>query len=68
MLKQLPEFFDESTISTKFPLKYDDSMATVLRLETARCNKLLTTIHSTLTELNNALRGTLSLRYKVQQL
>ena len=35
MLKQLPEFFDESTISTKFPLKYDDSMATVLRLETA---------------------------------
>ena len=59
MLKELPEFFDETNISAKFPLKYDDSMTTILRLETTRCNKLLGTIHSSLSELSAALKGEL---------
>ncbi|KAI9209204.1 dynein heavy chain and region D6 of dynein motor-domain-containing protein, partial [Polychytrium aggregatum] len=52
---QLP--FNLEAISKKYPIEYKESMSTVLTQEVIRYNRLLAVIHSTLTELQKALKG-----------
>ena len=67
MVDNLPEIFDEAKINSKFPIKYEDSLTTILRLETARCNKLLSTIHGSLRELKGALTGEIVMSVEAEQ-
>ena len=67
MIRGLPEFFDEVKINSKFPIKYEDSLTTILRLETSRCNKLLGCIRGSLTELRSALRGEIVMSVEAEE-
>jgi len=49
--------FDMRAISSAYPVMYEESMNTVLQQEAIRFNKLITVIHSSLTELRRALQG-----------
>jgi len=52
-------FFDDffSTFVNRFPVRYDDSMNTVLTQELVRFNALVNTVCSTLNNLLLALKG-----------
>ena len=49
--------FEMEKVLTKFPINYDESLNTVLRLELGRFNRLLLTVRLTLTQLQQALKG-----------
>jgi dynein heavy chain len=57
VIARLPKNFDIEKIKQKFPVMYEESMNTVLIQEAIRFNKLLTVIHTSLTELQKALKG-----------
>ena len=57
MIAQLPPLFDLEQVSMKYPLKYEESMNTVLVQECARFNGLLSVMHKSLPELRKALSG-----------
>lgn len=54
---QLPQPFDVEAISMNYPVKYEESMNTVLVQECIRYNRLLTVMFSTLSDLQKALLG-----------
>jgi dynein heavy chain len=54
-LHGFPEEFDIETISKIYPVKYEDSMNTVLTQEIKRFNVLLGLITSSLKEMEKAL-------------
>ena len=49
--------FDVEAASDKYPVKYEESMNTVLCQELVRFNGLVTVVHSSLTELRKAMKG-----------
>ncbi|KAI9349443.1 dynein heavy chain and region D6 of dynein motor-domain-containing protein [Zopfochytrium polystomum] len=55
--KRVPKPFPVDTVLRRYPIEYKESMSTVLIQEVIRYNKLLATIHLTLTELLKALKG-----------
>ena len=57
ILSRLPEPFDVEVISMRYPVKYEDSMNTVLVQECLRYNKLVEVMISSLTEIQKALKG-----------
>lgn len=57
ILSQLPALFDMETAQLKYPVKWEESMNTVLCQELIRFNDLLVTIRSTLIEVQKACRG-----------
>jgi dynein heavy chain len=57
VLKKIPEAFDIQQVQAKYPVKYSESMHTVLQQECMRYNKLRFKIVSTLKELLKALQG-----------
>jgi len=53
----LPQPFNLQEISMAYPVKYEESMNTVLMQECIRYNKLLDVMHSSLPEIRKALKG-----------
>ncbi|XP_062847578.1 dynein axonemal heavy chain 3 [Trichomycterus rosablanca] len=56
MLK-LPGDFDVEDVMVKYPVKYEESMNTVLRQEIIRFNRLTQVVRSSLTSIRRALKG-----------
>lgn len=48
ILAQVPDAISIEDVMTKYPVKYEESMNTVLAQEVTRYNKLLTTVKNTL--------------------
>ncbi len=57
ILQHVPDPLSIEKISEKYPVKYEESMNTVLVQEVLRYNKLLSTIKGTLRDLLKALKG-----------
>ena len=57
ILERVPSTVTLEPIMKKYPVKYEESMNTVLVQELIRYNKLLTVINSTLQDLRKALKG-----------
>lgn len=55
--ERVPEKFIEKMVNTKYPVMPEESMNTVLQQEVVRFNVLIATVHSTLAQLIDALRG-----------
>lgn len=65
---RLPGNFDLDTINAKFPVKYEESMNTVLVQECLRYNKLLAVMKATLKSLAKALIGQLVMSEELERL
>ena len=57
IMGQVPKPLPLAEIMEKYPVKYEESMNTVLVQEVIRYNRLLKVIHSTLVDLRKALKG-----------
>lgn len=57
IVQKLPKPFDTDEAAKKHPVKYDESMNTVLQQELMRFNKLLKTVHSSLVNVDKAIDG-----------
>lgn len=57
ILVKLPQPFDTIEAAKKHPVKYEESMNTVLQQELFRFNKLLNTVRSTLVNVDKAIDG-----------
>ena len=55
--KRLPRLFDLENISMEYPVRYEESMNTVLVQEAGRYQKLLIEVTKSLGELQKALKG-----------
>ena len=66
-IESLPPLFDEAKISERFPIKYEDSLTTVLRLETKSFNTLLKCIKESFTQLKSALKGEIVMSIETEE-
>ena len=57
ILARLPAPFDVEAVSAAYPIKYEESMNTVLVQECLRYNRLLTVMRSSLADMQRALQG-----------
>lgn len=57
ILDKLPPNFDIEEACKRHPIKYEESMNTVLQQELLRFNKLLTEVRSSLINLGKAIKG-----------
>ncbi len=57
VIENVPKPFPITDIMEKYPVKYTESMNTVLVQEVIRYNRLLKIIHSSLQDLRKALKG-----------
>ena len=56
-MAKIPEAFDIPAAAKKHPIKYDESMNTVLQQELLRFNKLITRVRGSLVSLGKAIKG-----------
>lgn len=56
-MDKLPPNYDIDEAAKKHPIKYEESMNTVLQQELLRFNKLLTEVRSSLINLGKAIKG-----------
>ncbi|KAL0205536.1 hypothetical protein P9112_000843 [Eukaryota sp. TZLM1-RC] len=68
ILDNLHPLFDAELIAEKYPIKYEESMNSVLNQEVARYNKLLAVMFSTLKELKKALKGVVVLSSALEEM
>lgn len=57
LLKKVPKNFDIEAASKKHPIKYEDSLNTVLQQELLRYNKLTSVVRSSLINVGKAIKG-----------
>jgi len=57
LIREVPDCFDIPTIQKKYPLKYEDSMNTVLVQQCEMYNKLLVVVKQSLADLLKAIKG-----------
>jgi dynein heavy chain len=53
------QVYDIAEVQKKYPIKYEESMNTVVAQELTRYNRLLSTIHSSLSDIKKAIKGLL---------
>ena len=57
LIERVPNQLDSNEVVNKFPVTYENSLNNVLRLEVSRYNQLIGCIHSSLEQLEKALKG-----------
>ncbi|VDO59715.1 unnamed protein product [Schistosoma margrebowiei] len=57
ILLKLPPDFDLNEVINRYPVKYEESMNTVLRQELIRFNRLTSVVRTTLIDLQKAIKG-----------
>jgi len=67
ILTRMPKEFDLEAASKKHPLKYEDSMNTVLQQELLRYNRLISVIRGSLVNVGKAIRGEVPLSVELEQ-
>ena len=65
--KRLPQAFDVEEVAKKLPVKYKESMNTVLQQELIRFNKLLNTVSSSLINLIKAIDGLVAMSNELEE-
>lgn len=68
ILAKLPQQFDVEAVSAAYPVKYEESMNTVLLQECARYNRLLAVVRSSLESLQKAMAGLVLLSAQLEEL
>lgn len=66
ILTRLPANFDMDGAARKHPIKYEDSMNTVLQQELLRYNKLLSVVRSSLVNVGKAIKGEVPLSLELE--
>jgi dynein heavy chain len=66
MLSGLADPFDLDRISKNFPVSYEESLNTILRLEAGRYNDLVDCIRSSLEQVRMALRGKVIMSIEIE--
>lgn len=67
LLSYLPQLFDVEAVQVKYPVRYDESMNTVLVQELLRFNKLLAVVRKSLEELPRAVRGLIQMTPELEE-
>ena len=67
ILNKLPHNFDLPAVQAKFPVKYEESMNTVLIQEVVRYNKLLKIIRDSLQQILKALSGAVVMSKELEE-
>eukprot|EP00293_Proteomonas_sulcata_P004944 CAMPEP_0184324858 /NCGR_PEP_ID=MMETSP1049-20130417/137295_1 /TAXON_ID=77928 /ORGANISM="Proteomonas sulcata, Strain CCMP704" /LENGTH=505 /DNA_ID=CAMNT_0026646741 /DNA_START=98 /DNA_END=1615 /DNA_ORIENTATION=- len=67
ILSKVPEPFDRERVMKKYPIKFEESMNTVLAQELIRYNTLVETIRSTLANLRKALKGLIVMSSELEE-
>lgn len=62
----MPKEYDIEAASKKHPLKYEDSMNTVLQQELLRYNRLISIIRGSLVNVGKAIRGEVPLSVELE--
>ena len=57
IVEKIPDLFDVVESSKKHPIKYEESMNTVLQQEIIRFNNLIKIVKDSLNQLNKAIKG-----------
>jgi dynein heavy chain len=57
LLKKVPKNFDIEDASKKHPIKYEDSLNTVLQQELLRYNNLTSAVRASLINVGKAIKG-----------
>jgi len=64
---RLPQPWDTQRVQAKFPTMYEESMNTVLIQELTRFNGLIKVIHSSLSDIQKAIKGLLLMSLELEQ-
>ncbi|GFS18450.1 dynein heavy chain 1, axonemal [Elysia marginata] len=68
LLEKVPDLVSMKLVQEKFPVRYEQSMNTVLAQEVIRYNRLLSVIQSTLRDLLKALKGLVVMSQKLEEM
>ena len=67
LLAKVPANLPVQDLDTNYPLSYDESLNTVLRLELARYNQLISLVRQALADLNGALKGDIIMSLEIEE-
>jgi len=67
LIQLLPPLFDLDAVLSKFPISYENSLNTVIRLEVSRYNNLLKCVRATLIQLQQALKGQIVMSIEMEE-
>lgn len=62
----MPLCYDMEACAKKHPIKYEDSMNTVLQQELLRYNKLITVVRTSLVNVGKAIKGEVPLSVELE--
>jgi len=66
ILGKMPQCYDMEACAKKHPIKYEDSMNTVLQQELLRYNKLITVVRTSLVNVGKAIKGEVPLSLELE--
>ena len=67
ILNKVPALLQDQDLDTNFPLDYEESLNTVLRLEAARYNTLIKIVKQALADLQGALKGDIIMSLEIEE-
>ena len=66
LLEKVPGLLPDQDLETNYPLSYEESLNTVLRLEVARYNNLIHIVRQALADLQGALKGDIIMSLEIE--